>query len=67
MKEDWVATTDLFISSDTSSSEFSNNPFDEIFLRTINKQIRKDKNPDRKRVERIIDKSVLLSMKIGKP
>ena len=58
-------TTNLSISSDTSSSEFSKNFPDEISLKTINKQIRKEKKPERKRMERIINKSLLLSTKIG--
>mgnify|MGYP003627603224 CR=1 FL=1 len=65
MTEDLDTTTNLSISSDTSSSEFSKNFPDEISLKTINKQIRKEKKPERKRMERIINKSLLLSTKIG--
>ena len=50
---------------DVTTKDISNNPSDEVSLQTINKQIRKEKKPERKRMERIINKSLLLSTKIG--
>jgi len=63
IKEDFRATTDIPISSDTSSPEFP----DTLSLRNINRQIRKEKKSKGNRAERIIDKSLLLSTRIRNP